>query len=65
MKIRNISLGYNLSKDVANKIGLANMKFYVQAVNPGSIYQSLKWYDFDTERTYFNRDYVMGIEVGF
>ncbi|WP_026729971.1 SusC/RagA family TonB-linked outer membrane protein [Flavobacterium denitrificans] len=65
VKIRNISLGYNLSKDVANNIGLANMKFYVQAVNPGSIYQSLNWYDFDTERTYFNRSFVMGVEVGF
>ncbi|MDQ6471695.1 TonB-dependent receptor [Flavobacterium sp. LHD-80] len=65
VKIRNISLGYNLSKDVANKVGLANMKFYVQAVNPGSIYQSLDWYDFDTERTYFNRSFVMGVEVGF
>ncbi|SFD95723.1 SusC/RagA family TonB-linked outer membrane protein [Flavobacterium phragmitis] len=65
VKIRNISLGYNLSKDFANKIGLANMKFYVQAVNPGSIYQSLDWYDFDTNRTYFNRSFVMGVEVGF
>lgn len=65
VKIRNISLGYNLSKDFANKVGLANMKLYVQAVNPGSIYQSLKWYDFDTDRTYFNRSFVMGVEVGF
>ncbi|MNQ22151.1 TonB-dependent Receptor Plug Domain protein [compost metagenome] len=65
VKIRNISLGYNLSKDVANKVGLANMKLYVQAVNPGSIYQSLDWYDFDTDKTYFNRSFVMGIEVGF
>ncbi len=65
VKIRNISLGYNLSKDVANKVGLANMKLYIQAVNPGSIYQSLKWYDFDTEKSYYNRSFVMGIEVGF
>jgi TonB-linked SusC/RagA family outer membrane protein len=65
VKIRNISLGYNLPKDVTGKIGLANMKIYAQAVNPGSIYQSLDWYDFDTDRTYFNRSFVMGIEVGF
>jgi TonB-linked SusC/RagA family outer membrane protein len=65
VKIRNISLGYNLSKDVANKVGLANMKLYLQAVNPGSIYQSVDWYDFDTDKTYFNRSFVMGIEVGF
>ena len=65
VKIRNISLGYNLPKDLTGKIGLANMKIYAQAVNPGSIYQSLDWYDFDTNRTYFNRSFVMGIEVGF
>ncbi|WP_163397640.1 SusC/RagA family TonB-linked outer membrane protein [Flavobacterium fluviatile] len=65
VKIRNISLGYNLPKDVTSNIGLSNMKIYAQAVNPGSIYQSLDWYDFDTDRTYFNRSFVMGIEVGF
>ncbi|MFB9109668.1 SusC/RagA family TonB-linked outer membrane protein [Flavobacterium gyeonganense] len=65
LKIRNISLGYNLPKEVTGKIGLTNMKIYAQAVNPGSIYQSLDWYDFDTDRTYFNRSFVMGIEVGF
>ncbi|OXA76714.1 TonB-linked outer membrane protein, SusC/RagA family [Flavobacterium aquidurense] len=65
VKIRNISLGYNFDKDYANKLGLANMKLYVQAVNPGSIYQSLDWYDFDANSTYFNRSFVMGVEVGF
>lgn len=65
VKIRNISLGYNLPKDLTDKIGLANMKLYAQAVSPGSIYQSLDWYDFDVDATYFNRSFVMGIEVGF
>lgn len=65
VKIRNISLGYNLPKDIVSQIGLANMKIYAQAVNPGSIYQSLDWYDFDTNNTYFNRSFVMGIDVGF
>jgi TonB-linked SusC/RagA family outer membrane protein len=65
VKIRNITLGYNLPKDFTSKVGLANMKLYVQAVNPGNIYQSLDWYDFDTNSTYFNRSFVMGIDVGF
>ena len=65
VKIRNISLGYNFPKEFASSIGLANFKVYAQAVNPGSIYQSLDWYDFDTNATYFNRSFVMGIEVGF
>ncbi|KDN54219.1 SusC/RagA family TonB-linked outer membrane protein [Flavobacterium seoulense] len=65
VKIRNISLGYNFPKDFTSTIGLANLKLYAQAVNPGSIYQSVDWYDFDTNATYFNRSFVMGIEVGF
>ena len=65
VKVRNISLGYNFPKDFTSNIGLSNMKLYLQAVNPGSIYQSLDWYDFDTNATYFNRSFVMGVEVGF
>ncbi len=65
VKIRNISLGYNFPKDLASNIGLANLKIYAQAVNPGSIYQSLDWYDFDTDATYFNRSFVLGLQVGF
>jgi len=64
-KIRNISLGYNFSKEQASKIGVANMKLYAQAISPGNIYQSLSWYDFDTNATYYNRSFVMGLQVGF
>lgn len=65
IKIRNISLGYNFPKDFTTNIGLANLKVYAQAVNPGSIYQSLDWYDFDTGATYYNRSFVLGLQVGF
>lgn len=65
VKIRNISLGYNFPKDLTSKIGLSNFKLYVQAVNPGNIYQSIDWYDLDTNSTYSNRSFVMGLEVGF
>jgi len=65
VKIRNISLGYNFPKDLASSVGLSNFKLYVQAVNPGNIYQSLDWYDLDTNSTYSNRSFVMGLEVGF
>lgn len=65
IKIRNISLGYNFPKELNSKIGLAHLKLYAQAVNPGSIYQALDWYDFDVNNTYFNRSFVFGLEVGF
>lgn len=64
-KIRNISLGYNFPKDYTSKIGLANMKLYAQAISPGSLYQSVDWYDFDVNTTYYNRSFVIGLEVGF
>lgn len=65
VKIRNISLGYNVPKTVCAKIGISNLKLYGQALNPGNVYQSLSWYDFDTDATYFNRGFVAGLSVGF
>jgi len=65
IKIRNISLGYNVPKSLCTKIGINNLKLYGQALNPGNVYQSLSWYDFDTDATYFNRGFVAGLSVGF
>lgn len=64
VKIRNISLGYNFSRDFCDKSGLSNLKIYAQAINPGSIYQSVDWYDFDVNSTIFNRSFTLGIDIG-
>ncbi|MFC6859504.1 SusC/RagA family TonB-linked outer membrane protein [Zunongwangia atlantica] len=64
VKIRNISLGYNFSSDFCSKIGLSNLKIYAQAVNPGSIYQSVDWYDFDVNSMTFNRSFSIGLDLG-
>lgn len=65
VKIRNISLGYNFPKTICSKMGVGNLKIYAQAVNPGSLYQSIDWYDLDTSNTYYNRSFVFGLQVGF
>ena len=65
VKVRNVSLGYNFSKKTCSQIGVANLKVYGQALNPGSLYQSVDWYDFDTNSTIFNRSFVMGLQLGF
>ena len=65
IKIRNISLGYNFPKRICSRVGIGNLKVYGQAVNPGSIYQSVSWYDMDTKSTYYNRSFVFGLEIGF
>ncbi|WP_308991097.1 TonB-dependent receptor [Mariniflexile litorale] len=64
VKIRNISLGYNFSKEFCSKNGLGNLKIYAQAINPGSIYQSVDWYDFDVSSSIFNRSFTVGIDIG-
>ncbi len=65
VKIRNVSLGYNVPQNLCARVGLNNLKLYAQSLNPGNIYQSLDWYDFDTDATYFNRSFVVGLQVGF
>lgn len=47
------------------KLGISHLKVYGQAVNPGSLYQSIEGYDLDTGNTYFNRSFVFGLELGF
>ena len=64
IKIRNISLGYNFTPEQSEKMGLNNLRVYVQAVNPGSIYQGAAWYDFDTNSTIFNRSFAVGLDIG-
>ena len=65
MKVRNISLGYNLPKSLINKASLTHVKAYAQVINPFSLKQSVNGFDLDTGRTYFNRSFVFGLELGF
>lgn len=65
LKVRNISLGYNFPQTTCKKIGLNNLKVYAQAINPGSLYQSIDKYDLDVKSSNFNRSFVFGLEIGF
>jgi hypothetical protein len=58
-------LGYNLPKNIIKPIGLTHVKAYAQVINPFSLKQSIDGFDLDTGRTYFNRSFVFGLEVGF
>lgn len=64
-KIRTISLGYNISPSKLNNLGIENLRFYVQAKNPGSIYNSISWMDMDLGSSLYNRGYVFGVNVSF
>ena len=65
IKVRNISLGYNLPKNIIRRASLSHAKVYAQMINPFSIKQSVDGFDLDTGRTIFNRSFVFGLELGF
>ena len=65
VKVRNISLGYNIPRDICSKVGIGNVKVYGQAINPFSLHQSIDWYDLDVKSTQYNRSFVFGLNVGF
>jgi hypothetical protein len=65
LKIRNVSLGYNFTDDLAKKVGVSKMRFYLQAANPGMLFSKTKWMDMDTQTTYSNRGFTLGLHVEF
>ena len=65
VKIRNISLGYNLPASVTGKLKMTNCRVYAQIQNPGLIYSNIAWLDPDLGGSTFNRGFVFGLNVGF
>lgn len=75
IKMRNISLGYTFPKAIAGKLGMSNLKVYVQAINPFTIYKKCKWLDtdlmsYDNNTTTYGsgttiRSWVIGLNIGF
>jgi len=65
IRMRNISIGYNFPKNLIEKATFKSLKVYGQVVNPFDILQSVKGFDLDTGQTYYNRSWVLGLEVGF
>lgn len=65
IQVRDISLGYNFPKELISKATFKSAKVYVQCINPFSIYQAVKGYDLDTNATYYNRGFVVGLDLGF
>ena len=65
IKIRNLSLGYNLSKSVCNTLGISGAKVYVQGKNLGMLYSSVDFMDLDTRATYYNRGFTLGVQIDF
>ncbi|MCG6191033.1 SusC/RagA family TonB-linked outer membrane protein [Maribellus maritimus] len=65
LKIRNITLGYNLPGKIAGKIGASKLRVYVQALNPGFVFNNVSWVDLDVRYHASNRGFVTGINLQF
>ncbi|MWB94057.1 SusC/RagA family TonB-linked outer membrane protein [Flavobacterium sp. GA093] len=65
LKIRNISLGYNFTPELAQQVGVSKLRLYLQAANPGMIFSKVKWTDLDTQTTASNRGFTVGLNVEF
>ena len=65
IKIRNLSLGYNFDHKLIDKVGLSNVKVYIQGKNLGMLYSSVDFMDLDTGWTYYNRGFTVGLQVDF
>ena len=65
LKIRNISLGYQLSPKLLEKTGITGLKAYVQVVNPGMLFSNIGWMDMDLVSHTYNRGVTFGINASF
>jgi len=65
LKIRNISLGYNFPEHVTSKLGVSKLRIFVQASNPGFIFNQVTWLDPDLKYHASNRGFVTGLSIQF
>ena len=65
LKVRQISIAYNLPKKFVNTLNLSNVKLSAQLKNPFSIFQNAFWMDAEFGGTTFNRGLVFGVNIGF
>jgi hypothetical protein len=67
IKVRNVSLGYFLPKNICKPAGISNLKLYAQLRNPGNIYSTVDYLDLDLgeSTSFYNRGVTFGIDVTF
>ena len=65
IRMRNISVGYTLPSRLLERVQLKHVKVYGQVINPFDIHQSVDGFDLDTGETFYNRSWVIGLELGF
>ena len=65
IKIRNISLSYNVPGHVAKRALMSNLRVYFQVTNAGMAYSQIDFLDMDVAAMTSNRGFTFGINAGF
>ncbi|WP_320018211.1 TonB-dependent receptor [Labilibaculum manganireducens] len=65
LKLRTISLGYNIPSKITRKLKIQNLKVYAQAKNLGNIFSDINFKDMDTNSSVYNRGFVFGMNIDF
>jgi TonB-linked SusC/RagA family outer membrane protein len=65
IKIRNISLGYQLPNSLLSKVKINSLRVYAQIQNAGMLWSRNNFRDSEYGTLYYNRGFVFGVNVGF
>ncbi len=65
IKMRNMSFGYNIPKNLATRWGIENAKLYVQAMDPFLIYSKCDFMDGDLRSNISTKSWVVGLNLAF
>jgi TonB-linked SusC/RagA family outer membrane protein len=65
LKIRNISMSYNLKGKSVSKLGLSDLRAFLQVQNPGMLSSQIKFMDMDVVGNTWNRGFTIGINASF
>ncbi|MGI8634306.1 MAG: SusC/RagA family protein, partial [Segetibacter sp.] len=65
IKIRNISMSYNLNPASLKRTGLSSLRVYAQVANPGMLFSKIKYIDMDVVNSISNRGVTFGINAAF
>jgi len=65
IKIRNISLSYNLPSDALKAMTMSSLRLYFQVANPGMLFSQIEFMDMDVAAFTYNRGFTFGINAAF
>jgi hypothetical protein len=65
LKIRNISMSYSVRGKSVAKMGLSDLRAFLQVQNPGMLYSQIDFMDMDVVGNTWNRGFTVGVNASF